>query len=163
VTAPASLFDLPTVQDAVQYALGKLADWQLVPDRVSRAQAALQQVGQNAAQAGDAVTVAQLTVIKQSLDGVLAEYTQAAPQVASVMRAAQNMQSGGTVSPGTVVDAAKLVSTMAANLTVLAQDEDAIRQFGGNIDVGPSGGISVPPWVKWALIGIGAFWLLRRL
>jgi hypothetical protein len=162
MTAPATLFDIPAVQQAVNYAMAKLADWQLVPQRVSRAAAEIRRVAADASARGDAGTVAQLAIVKQSLDGVQQEYLTAAPLVSSVIEAARVVQMGGTVSPGTVTDAAKLTTIMAANLGVLAQDERAIVQLGGNLSVGP-GGTVVPTWLKWGLVALGVLWLVRRV
>lgn len=163
MTAPATLYDLPAVQDAIQYALGKLADWQLVPQRVNQDQDEIRRLARDAMNAGDAVTVAQLAALKQSLDGVQREYLDAAPQVASVMNAARALQAGGTVSGSAIVDAAKLVTTMAANLGVLAQDEQGIVDLGGTLTVGAGAGLAVPAWVKWGLVGLGILWLVRKV
>jgi hypothetical protein len=165
VTAPAvgTLYDLPVVQDAVNYALQQLADWQLVPQRVAGDLAEVRRLAAAASDAGKPATVAQLAFLKQSLDGVQAEYTASTPLVASILNAARVVQGGGSLAPGTVVDAAKLTTTMAANLGALAQAERAIRDLGGNVTVGPSGGFHVPAWVQWGLIGLAAVWLVRRI
>lgn len=163
MTAPATLFDLPAVQDAINFALGKLADWQLVPQRVSVAQGEIQRLASAAAQAGDAGKIAQLTLVKQSLDGVAREYQDAAPLVSEVIQAARTAQGGGSVNTATIADAAKLATILAANLSVLAQDERALVQLGGRLDVGPGGGVYLPPWVKMGLIVAGVWFLLRRV
>ena len=163
MTAPATLYDLPAVQDAIQYALAQLADWQLVPQRIETEQAELQRLAREAMDAGDAGTVAQLAAVKQSLDGVQREYLDAGSQVASVMNAARALQAGGSVSGSAVVDAAKLVTTMAANLGVLAQDEQVLVGLGGNLTVGSGGGTVFPTWVKWGLVGLGILWLVRKV
>ena len=163
MTAPASLFDIPAVQDALDYALGKLADWQLVPQRVSRATDEVRRIAYRASEQGNAGVVAQLAFIKQSLDGITREYQDAAPLVASVLNAARVAQAGGSISGGTVTDAAKLTTVMAANLTALAANERAIQSLGGNLSVGVGGGVRIPRWVQLGLIGLGVYWLLRRV
>jgi hypothetical protein len=127
MTAPATLYDLPAVQDAINFALGKLADWQLVPQRVSVLQGEIRRLAGQASQAGDAGTVAQLAIVKQSVDGVAREYQDAGPLVAEVLQAARAAQGGGTINAAVIADAAKLATILAANLSVLAQDERAVR------------------------------------
>lgn len=163
MTAPGTLFDLPLVQDAVDYALKQLSAWQLVPQRVNRAQSEVQRLASAAGAAGDMGTVAQLTAVKQSLDGVSREYADAGPLVAEAVDAARVLQEGGTVSGAAITDAAKLATVMAANLAVLAQDERVVRDLGGNLTVGPSGGVYLPAWAKWGVIGLGVWWFLRRV
>jgi len=163
VTAPASLFDIPAVQDALNYALAKLADWQLVPARVNRAVGEVRRIASGASEAGRAGVVAQLAFVKQSLDGIAHEYQDAAPLVASVLNAARSAQMGGGVSGGTVTDAAKLTTVMAANLTALASNERVIQSLGGTLTVGAGGGVRIPGWLQFGLIGLGVYWLLRRV
>jgi hypothetical protein len=163
VTAPASLFDIPAVQQAVNYALARLADWQLVPQRVATATSEVRRLARAAADRGDPATVGQLAFLKQSLDGIAQEYQDAAPLVAEVLNAARVAQMGGTVSAGLVPDAAKLTTVMAANLGALAANERAVQDLGGTLTVGPGGGLVLPSWAKWGLIGLGVFWLLKRV
>lgn len=163
MTAPASLFDIPAVQQAVDYALARLADWQLVPTRVNRALGEVRRLASDAVNRGDAGTVAQLAFLKQSLDGITTEYQDAAPLVAEVLNAARVAQAGGSVSAGLIPDAAKLTTVMAANLGALASNERAVQDLGGTITVGPGGGVTIPAWATWGLIGLGVYWLLRRV
>lgn len=163
MTAPASLFDIPAVQGAVNYALARLADWQLVPQRVSVATAEVRRLASAATNRGDPATVAQLAFLKQSLDGIASEYQDAAPLVAEVLNAARVAQMGGTVSAGLIPDAAKLTTVMAANLGALAANERAVVQLGGRLTVGPGGGVVMPGWATWGLIGLGVWWVLRRV
>jgi hypothetical protein len=163
MTAPVSWLDIPQVQSALDYALGKFADWQMVPERVDRAQDEVRRLAAAAVSRGDAGTVAQLAVLKQSLDGISREFQQASPLVARVISAARAAQAGSTLDSGTVVDAAKLVTTMTANLSALSANERAVRGFGGNLEVGTGGGLMLPAWLKWGLIGLGVYWLVRRM
>ncbi len=163
MTAPASLFDIPAVQGALDYALARLADWQLVPQRVSTALGEVRRLAGQAVERGDAATVAQLAFLKQSLGGIQVEYQDAAPLVAEVLNAARVAQAGGSVASGVIPDAAKLTTVMAANLGALASNERAVQDLGGTITVGPGGGVTIPAWAKWGLIGLGVLWLMRRL
>ena len=163
MTAPVSLFDIPAVQDALDFALAKLADWQLVPSRVAVASGEVRRLASAASERGQVGVVAQLAFVKQSLDGITREYQDAAPLVASVLNAARIAQAGGGIGSGTIADAAKLTTVMAANLTALAANERAIQSLGGNLTVGAGGGIRIPEWVRWGLIGLGVYWLVRRV
>lgn len=162
MSTPVAWAGLPGVQDALDFALAKLADWQLVPGRIARARSEVQRVAADAVARGDVATVAQLTLVKQSLDGIDREVQDAGPLVSSVLNAARTAQAGGSLAPGTVVDAARLATIMAANMTALAQNEQAVQSFGGHLAVGAGGGVMVAAWLKWVLIGLGAYWLFRR-
>jgi hypothetical protein len=109
----------------------------------------------------DVGKLSQLTVLKQSLDGIGQEYQDAAPLVAEAINAARSAQAGGSLSGAQITDAAKLATVMTANLAVLSQDEKALVGMGARLTPGPSGGLYIPTWAKWGAIGLGVWWLLK--
>jgi hypothetical protein len=155
-----SLLSLPLVQDAIQYALAQLADWQQVPSRVQADLGALKDL---ASQTQDPARLALLTTYQQALQGVQQQYTDSALLLSGVLRTASLVQAGGTPDAGAVADAGKLAGVMASGLGALAQIETELVGEGANLSVGSAGTPLVPTWAKWSLIGLGLWWFYRAV
>lgn len=159
---PGTLLDLPGVQDALRYVMGQLADWQDVPGRVRVAQQALQTVATRARAEQDAGRLARLTAYLQGLRGVQQQYEQGAPLLASTLRAVAAVQAGQNPSTAQIADAGRLAGTMASGLSTLSSLERALVEEGANLSPGPSGGLRVPSWAKWAAVALALGWFYTR-
>lgn len=158
-----SVLQLPVVQDALAFAVAKLATWQDVPSRVAADLAALQARATEAQAAGDGPTLAQLTAIKQALQGVQQQYLDSAALLGSVLRTAQAAQTtGAQPDAGQIADAGRLAAVIASGLGALQASEQALVEVGAVVQVGP-GGSTLPAWAKWGGIGLGLYFFYRLL